>query len=271
MSKFVSSLATTFNNLFNYNNTNIIVIFDEHNKIWFSLSDIYKSLGYSKPNIEINRLDLDDKYIKTYGEIYNLLPKKYLNFTKPKNVQPHMKMTDETGIYMILTKSKKQLAKKFRDSLYQDIIPKLREQGEYKFNVTDRKKLSNLTQKLKLYQTEFKRTQKQSYPDKTGNGFIYVLKVNTTHNGQNKVCHKIGYTANLEKRMSTYKTGNPDVELVHQENIKCNKKQLEKCVLNLNTLKLLKNRTEVICDSPLKTILEEIKECQNLLDKFTSK
>lgn len=71
--------------------------------------------------------------------------------------------------------------------------------------------------------------------------------------------------------MSTYKTGNPDVKLVHQENIKCNKKQLEKCVLNLNTLKLLKNRTEVICDSPLKTILEEIKECQKLLDKFSSK
>lgn len=271
MSKFVSSLATTFNNLFNYNNTNIIVIFDEHNKIWFSLSDIYKSLGYSDPNMEIKRLDLDDKYIKTYMTIYDSLPKKYLNFTKPKNVQPHMKMTDETGIYMILTKSKKKVAKDFRDALYQNIIPKLREQGEYKFNVSDKKKLKTITQKLKLYQQEFKRTQKQSYPDKTGNGFIYVLKVPATHNGQNKVCHKIGYTANLEKRMATYKTGNPDVELVHQENIKCNKKQLEKCVLNLNTLKRLKHKTEVICDTPLKTILEEIKECQKLLERFSSK
>ena len=71
--------------------------------------------------------------------------------------------------------------------------------------------------------------------------------------------------------MATYKTGNPDVELVHQENIKCNKKQLEKCVLNLNTLKRLKHKTEVICDTPLKTILEEIKECHKLLERFSSK
>ena len=271
MSKFVSSITTTFNNLFNYNNTNIIVIFDEHNKIWFSLSDIYKSLGYSKPNIEINRLKLDDKFINTYGKIYDSLPKKLLNFTKPSNVQPHMKMTDETGIYMILTKSKKQVAKDFRDALYQNIIPKLREQGEYKFNVSDRQKLKSITQKLNSYKQEMKRTQKQSYPDKTGKGFIYVLKINTVKNGTPKICHKIGYTANLEKRMATYKTGNPDVELVHQENIKCNKKQLEKCVLSLNILKRLRNRTEVICDSPLKTILEEIKECGKLLKKFSSK
>ena len=33
--------------------------------------------------------------------------KKYINFKKPKNIQPHMKMTNETGIYLILSKSTK--------------------------------------------------------------------------------------------------------------------------------------------------------------------
>lgn len=99
--------------------------------------------------------------------------------------------------------------------------------------------------------------------------FIYVLKVPTTKNGVSKTCYKVGYTSNLEKRLTTYKTGNPDIELVHQENVECNKKQLEKCVLNLNTLKLLRNKTEVICDNPLKEIITEINDCKELLKKHS--
>ena len=117
---------------------------------------------------------------------------------------------------------------------------------------------------------ELKRTQKQSFPDKTKKGFIYILKVPTIHDGQEKICHKIGYTANLEKRLATYKTGNPDVELAHHENLHCNKKQLESCVMNLNTLKLLKNRTEVICDVSLDKIKTEIEDCKKLLAKHVS-
>jgi prophage antirepressor-like protein len=127
MSKFVSSIVKTFNSLINYKDNKIIVIFDNNNKIWFSISDIFKTLEYSSPNKEIQRHDIDKVNIKTYNEIYNSLPKDYINFEKPKNLQPHMKMTNETGIYMILTKSKKKIATEFRDSLYQDIIPTLRE------------------------------------------------------------------------------------------------------------------------------------------------
>ena len=72
----------------------------------------------------------------------------------------------------------------------------------------------------------------------------------------------------MDKRLATYKTGNPDIELVHQENVECNKHQLEKCVLNLNTLKLLRNKTEVICDIPLTTIISEIDDCKKLLEKY---
>jgi prophage antirepressor-like protein len=214
MSEFVNSIVTTFNNIFSYNNTNVTIIFDENNKIWFSLSDIFKALGYAEPNTEIKRIDIEPIYIKTYNELYNKLPLQYINFEKPKNVQPHMKMTNETGIYMILTKSKKSIAKKFRDSLYQNIIPKLRETGEYKFNLKDKKKLNVITKKLKLYQKEISKTKKQYFSNNTNNGFIYILKVKTSHNGTEKICYKIGYTANLEKRLQTYKTGNPDIELV---------------------------------------------------------
>ena len=269
MSKFVSSIVKTFNNLIDYKDNKIIVIFDNNNKIWFSISDIFKTLGYSSPNKEIKRVDINIENIKTYQEIYDSLPKKYINFEKPKNLQPHMKMTNETGIYSILTKSKKKIAKEFRDSLYQDILPTLREKGEYKFSLTDRKKLNNVSKTIKNLKQELKRTQKQSYNNKTGKGFIYVLEIKTLHNGQEKKCYKIGYAANLETRMATYKTGNPDVKLVHHENINCNKKQLEKCIMSLNILKLLKNRTEVVCDISLEKIKEEIEECKNLITRFS--
>ena len=75
MSSFVNSVVATFNNLISYNNTSIIVIFDEYNKIWFSLSNIYKALGYADIAKEIKRADIDSDYIKTYGEIYDNLPK----------------------------------------------------------------------------------------------------------------------------------------------------------------------------------------------------
>lgn len=128
--------------------------------------------------------------------------------------------------------------------------------------------MRKLTRRIKNLDLELKRTKKYSYDNKTGQGFIYIIRIKTQHNGYDKVCYKIGYTANLKKRMATYETGNPNIELAHKENIKCNKKQLETCILNLNTLKLLKNKTEIICDVPLKKIIEEIEECKKLINKF---
>ena len=87
--------------------------------------------------------------------------------------------------------------------------------------------------------------------------------------GIHKQCYKIGYTTDLNKRLATYKTGNPDVELAHHENINCNKKQLEQCVLNLNILKKLGSRNEIICDRSLKEIKDEIEDCKKLIAKHT--
>jgi hypothetical protein len=58
---------------------------------------------------------------------------------------------------------------------------------------------------LNLEQTMKRLTSKKytDYKNTSGKGFIYVLKVKTQHNGQEKDCYKIGYTANLEKRMAT--------------------------------------------------------------------
>lgn len=278
MSKFVKLIVNILDNLIQINNNDITIIKDNNNKIWFSINQIFRALGYKNIKAEIHRHSIDSKYIKNYKEIYNELPNDIkLSINHPKNFQFTMIMTDETGIYFILNKSRKEIAKQFRDELLTNILPTLRETGKYKFNQSDRnklekinKKLQQTTQKIKLYQQEIKLTKKLSHTDKTGKGFIYVLKIKTIQDGQHKTCYKIGYTANLEKRLATYRTGNPDIELAHQENVKCNKKQLETCILNLNILKRLKNKSEVICDVSLDKIKEEIADCKKLLEKHSS-
>jgi len=87
-------------------------------------------------------------------------------------------------------------------------------------------------------------------------------------NGIIKICYKIGYATNLNKRLDSYKTGHPDIELVYQENVNVSKQQLEKCVLNLNIMKRLSTKNEIICDSSLKEIINEIQDCKKLIDKY---
>jgi len=262
---FSNTLREVYDNIFVFNGSKILLLFDKHNTIWLSFNSILRSLGYSDLKKYRKRHDLSDSYFSSYEIIY---PQSKLNTIKIDYQKPNEKFINEAGLYLLLSQSSKPVAKELSRMLFTDVLPDIRKTGKFALNTTDRKGMNKLTKKLKNYQTEVKRTLKQSFPDKTGKGFIYVLKVPTTKNGVSKTCYKVGYTMDLEKRLATYKTGNPDIELVHQENVECNKQQLEKCVLNLNTLKLLRNKTEVICDIPLKTIISEIDDCKKLLEKY---
>jgi len=109
-----------------------------------------------------------------------------------------------------------------------------------------------------------------TYDNISGKGFIYVLKLKILKDGKEIKCYKIGYATNLNKRLETYKTGHPDIELVFQENVNVSKKQLEKCVLNLNLLKRLNSKNEIICNSSLEDIKSEIIDCKKLISKYSS-
>ena len=58
--------------------------------------------------------------------------------------------------------------------------------------------------------------------------------------------------------------------MVYQENVNVSKKQLEKCVLNLNIMKRLSSKNEIICNSPLKNIISEIQDCKKIITKYTN-
>jgi hypothetical protein len=212
---------------------------------------------------------VNDEDISTYIEIIKDTNDNKINI---KNIQPHMKMISEGGLYLLLNKSHKPLANELKNQLYTKVLPSIRKTGKFKLDNAANKKIKKLTQKLKLKSREQLLHNKTStkYSNTTGKGFIYVLKVKALDDGHEKECYKIGYTADLNKRLATYKTGHPDIELAHQENINYNKKQLEQCVLNLNILKKLSSRNEIICNRSLKEIKDEIEDCKKLIKKHTS-
>ena len=264
-----------YNNIIKINNKKVIILLDKSKNLWFSLPHLLQALEYSTYRDEIKSINtiLDNDDISTFSNIIKTSNSKS-NINNDIKIHPHTKMISEGGLYLLLNKSTKPLAIELKNELYTKILPDIRKYGKFEVNKSDKSKLENInakilkqSSKIKNLKYELKRTMKQSHTNNTGNGFIYILKVKTIQNGVEKICHKIGYTSNIEKRLATYKTGNPDVELVHSENLHCNKKQLETCVVNLNILKLLKAKTEVICDVPLKKILEELEDCKALLDK----
>ena len=192
-----------------------------------------------------------------------------------KYIQPATKMVSESGIFMLLDISNKPKAIELKRILYTNVLPSIRESGDYRSEKNDKIKLKKLTKKLHLIQKEqsMKRltTKKYTtYDNISGKGFIYVLKVKIIKEGKEVKCYKIGYATNLNKRLETYKTGHPDIELVHQENVNVSKKQLEKCVLNLNILKRLNSKNEIICNSSLEDIKNEIIDCKKLISKYSS-
>lgn len=142
MSKLISIIAKTFDNLIKFNNTDITILFDKYNNIWFSLSDIFKSIGYVNSNREIKRLTIDKSNIKTYKELLDDLSNDIkLTLKIRKNTQPHMKMTNEAGIYIILDKSNKPIAKLFKNELFTEVLPSIRKTGKYIVNSNDKLKL----------------------------------------------------------------------------------------------------------------------------------
>ena len=264
-------IVQIYDNLIKLNDTEIIILFDKFKNIWLSLSHLLKALDYNSYRDEMKSINeiVSNEDISTYANIVKDNNKYKI---KQKNVQPHMKMISEGGLYLLLNKSHKPLAIELKNQLYTKVLPSIRKSGQYKLNSNDNKMIKNLTKRLQLKSKEqqiHSKTKKQ-YNNLSGKGFIYILKVKTIQDEKEKQCHKIGYASNLNKRLATYKTGNPDVELVHQENVNCNKKQLEKCVLNLNILKRLSSKNEVICDSPLEEIIKEIEDCKKLITRYRS-
>jgi len=96
-----------FNNILDFNKSKVIIIFDEEGNIWFGLKDIMKMLGYTNIIKRINDMKINEKFKKKFEDL------KVVSFRTPPNFQKNTNFVNESGLYEILVKSTKPIAKIF--------------------------------------------------------------------------------------------------------------------------------------------------------------
>lgn len=149
MDKNNSFFLDIFNHLLQVNENSILILFDDKQNIWFSLKDVIKSLGYVNVDNAINTMKINPDYKIEYSKIRYSCSQEYL-----KNMQPRQIFINESGLYEVLSFSKKDLARQFMDKYFKEIMPKIRQTGQYTMNDKDKKNLDKLNKQIENYKTE---------------------------------------------------------------------------------------------------------------------
>jgi len=123
-----------------------------------------------------------------------------LNST-PLNFQKNTLFINEYGLYKILLSSNKKEAIKFIEKLTLEIMPQIREKGEYIIKGSDKKKLDKLNNELTNYKQELTYYYDKYNFEVSNDGYFYINEDTLIKNGKEKVCYKIGYCKDINKRM----------------------------------------------------------------------
>ena len=133
-----------FNKLLTINEHKIFILFDKNGEIWFGFKDLVLALGYLNSKNAVNRLKIDDKYLKKIEEL-----KGASTIGAPtKIIQPHTIMINNTGLYLILAISTKPLAKQFMKKYIDEIMPSITKTGKYISSDKDMEKIKELNHKI---------------------------------------------------------------------------------------------------------------------------
>ena len=251
-----------FNNILDYNNNKVMIIFDVDGNIWFMLKDLMKMLGYVNILHIVNDMKINDGYKKKFIDL-----KVGPSTTPPLNFQKNTYFVNEFGLYEILTKSTKPIAKLFLNKYLTEIMPQIRKTGKYVSNETDSKKIKELNNKLDNYKTELNYYDNKYKFEPSKFGYLYINEDNQIKNGIKHKCFKVGFTLNMKKRVKEYKVGNFKHKLLAYIPLKIDRKQIEKCVKTRLKPHLTKIITDTVCYVSLTELKKEIIDCINFTNK----
>jgi prophage antirepressor-like protein len=103
--------------------TEITMIQDDDNDVWFKGCDVASILGYSDKKKAIRmHVDEDDK------QKLNEIQSGHFNCL---NSQPHSVFINESGLYSLILRSKLDGAKKFQKWVTKEVLPSIRKSGSY--------------------------------------------------------------------------------------------------------------------------------------------
>ncbi len=245
----MSIIIDIFNNLLKYNEKEIFIVVDINNQIWFKLKDILKILNYKNLKKALYISSINDINKHKYENI-----KVYPLRGTPLNAQPKALFIDEAGLYKLLTNSTKELAKKFRDEVFSNILPTIRKTGSY--NISNMNKIKTLNKEI----IELKNNQRNiKYPQGKA---IYIIKKVIN----NKKYYKIGYTKDLNKRLKVYNTGTPNKQL-YKYFFLIKDASIDNCIKKyLRNKEFIKNKEYYV--SNIKQIIKIINNCDKRITEL---
>jgi prophage antirepressor-like protein len=246
----MNTIIDIYNEILFYNNNEINYIIDINNIIWFKFISISKILEY-KSTKDVLRDHINKEH--------KIQLKNIKSINKNNIKQPDTVYINENGLYTLLIKSRMKKAYEFQLWLINIALPKLRESGKYEVDKKTRIKLDNLNKKIKLLKDINKKLKNNMTKNKYPRGYhFYIIKDDNMY--------KIGYTKDLNKRLSVYNTGKANIsEYAYFKKTDC-AKEIEECMKALLNKYIYKSNKEFY-DCSLNTILKEVKKCLTLESK----
>ena len=254
-----------FNKLLLFNDEKIFIIFDKKGNIWFNLKDLLKIIGYKDFDKSKKDLNINKDYLLKLNDIEKN------NFNKKDyfNIQLTSVMINHEGLFYILSKSKKPIAKLFMNKYITEIMPSISKTGKYISSNNEQKKIDKINEKLNNIKNE-NNYLNNNYDFKTyDNGYIYIYELDCIKNGKNIKCYKFGITKDMKSRYKNYLTGNPKIKLLCYAILDIDIKQLENCVKNITSKHAIKNNVETIKINSLLELKNIILDCYDIIKNHT--
>jgi prophage antirepressor-like protein len=101
---------------FNFEGADVQVITDEKGVLWFVAKDVCDVLGLTNPTMALANLDDDERAKLNLGR------------------QGECNIINESGLYSLITGSRKPEAKKFKKWVNSEVLPSIRKTGSYSTN-----------------------------------------------------------------------------------------------------------------------------------------
>ena len=123
-----------YNHIIKFNNSEIVIVFDEEGNSWFHVRSIAKALEYVNFKQAI-RINIPTKYKRRLDEIIRIL----INKDEYKNLKPQTLFINDTGLNILILRSNKLIAKEFQEQLAKEVIPSIKKEGKYIDSYKDKK------------------------------------------------------------------------------------------------------------------------------------
>jgi hypothetical protein len=173
------------------------------------------------------------------------------------------KFINEAGLYLLLSKSTKEIAKQFLNKYLTEIMPQIRKTGKYISKKSDMKKIKKLNKTIDNYRAELNYYYDKFKFEPSEFGYLYICENNHIQDGIDIPCFKIGYALDMRKRIKEYQVGNFKHKLLAYIPLQIDRKQIENCVKIRLKPHLTKLITDSICYISLSELKKDIIECIN--------